>query len=333
MIEKYSIESLRKVKETREKLVEEEIRRKAEKIQRENQRKKILQETKAKERKRRTTFIAVGSVFAIIFLIIGLRIKDKNFKETYGLTEAEHIQWENALQEYSEWSSAIIGAENDFSSYCDSNKAENYSYYEILENADLKVERNKVLDLYDNIDKIVFPDKYMNIFNRIKEYQQLYYIMEIDFQQLSHFLDDFPSELLDQQIAINDEIEKLETYLNEEYLIPENISLETNVVTSYTPKTLSYTFSTGNSFTKDIPSENDISKAKDVADKYCRMLENKHTLLINYVGIEDASTSWVKFEYEVLPFPFLRAELRYGIVTVVNGSSGWEVLGMEYEEE
>lgn len=303
LMDKYNSEKLTKVLEARIKHEEQERMRKQEQLEKEKERKRIIAEAEEKARKKRNTKIAIASIIAVIVLIIGVVLNDMHFKATYGLSDEEHAQWETTIEDYNEWKNDIMVAKGDFIDYCRDNEAPYYTYSEILAKSDLKTERNKVLNLYDSIAEVDFPEKYRDIFDKIKKYQQLYYVMYIDLEQASYFSDDYPMGLWDKIKAIDTEIERLEGYLENEYLVPQDIDLSTDITTSYTPKTFSYTFSSGGSYTTDTLSDSDISKAKSVANDYCRMLLDKQSSIssITYNNTEYIGTWMVEFKYNLNP--------------------------------
>lgn len=327
---RYNIDRLKYIEDSRRKQEEQEKIRRQEELEKKNEYEKIKAETEEKKRKKRKVTISIVVITAIIAFIVGAVLYDRNYKATYGLNTEEYAQWKEALEDYREWENTILGAYNDFCQYCNENEAQYYTYSEILSKQDLKVERNKVLSLYDSINEIDFPEKYEDIFEKIKKYQQLYYVMSIDLDQATSFSDDYPMGLWDKIKKIDAEITRLQNYLTNEYLVPEKVDLHSDVTQSYTPLTFSYSFSNG-SFTSNTLSESEVSKAKSAANTYCVMLENKQSSIssITYTSTEYIGLMIIQFKYKV---EYTNGLIRYGIVTVQNTSGTWSVNGMEMED-
>ena len=331
LMDKYNIEKLKRVFEARIRHEEQERLHKQEQLERERERKQIMAETKEKARKKRNKEIVITSMIAVVVLIIVLVLHDMHFKSTYGLGDEESAKWEVAIRDYNEWKQTILNANNDFFKYCNKNDATYYTYSQILSKPDLKTERNKVLSLYDSINEIEFPEKYTAIFDKIKEYQQLYYVMDIDLRQVHIFSDQYLTGLWNEKKAIGAEIERLEEYLENEYLVLGEVDLSSDLETSYTPKTFSYTFSDGCSYISDTLTESDVLEAKNIANEYCRMLLNKQSSMssIIYDNTEYIGTWMVQFKYKV---KYTNGTTRYGVVTVEKISDTWKADGMKMED-
>lgn len=137
-------------------------------------------------------------------------------------------------------------------------------------------------------------------------------------------------------MEVRKEIERLESYLRDEGLIPKRVDLSSSISTFYTPKTISYTFPMGSTYASDTLPYSDWQDAKNKADWYCDRLLNQHSSIsrILYSCTESVEDSKIKFKYIVVyrEGAFGEGERKYGIVTVKRTQSAfWSVDGMDLE--
>ncbi len=311
---------------------EEREHKKAEEEKRiEEQRLKQLVEIK----KKRQTIIAVA--IAVVMCVLVIILWRVIYVRTYGMDAETHAQWETALQEYKEWENAVVSAWYGEGGYNDVMKNigdSNYTYSEIYSMKSLDAPRNAVLDKVGEIDLIVydFPEKYRPVISKLAECQKTVYVIDMDVTTVTKMCDvmDFLSSSFDQEKQLKEDIERLESYLEDEYLHTDNMDLSTSVSLSYSPRTFSYSYSLGGSYDSLTLNSSEIISAKSVADSYCRMLINKQSSIstITYIGTSSGLGSFAFFEYKVT---YNDGTTRIGTVTVQKNSSSWKAIGMDFD--
>ena len=154
----------------------------------EKQRKQIEYERKAKER---TFLILGGGIIAFcLVVIVGMLI----YRGRYGLSKEDQRKYEIAQQNYDDLKSFYLSL--------------NWNYSESDEMKDVYLECSELYNLLIN----KYPDKYRELYKNIAYLQKKRIIVENVFE-----------EDIDDEMAIEDEIRRLEKYLNRDALNVDKI--------------------------------------------------------------------------------------------------------------
>lgn len=320
---------------------EMELEQKIEKQKREEERKKQEEEREleykiAQEKLKRTNkkILKISLISIIVILIAFAGIKRACYVKKYGMDNKTKAQWKYALGEYEDWKHDVqhlYYGEDGFYSIIKDNEV-NYSLIEIYAMSSLGKPRNNLLNKVDEIEKITedFPEKYQEIFSKICEYQKLYYIMDIDVVTISCLSDSFWGNTYDRVKELDKEIERLEKYLYDKYLQPENVKFRDDITMSYSPQTFQYRYTNEKTYSSSTMSTGDFDNAKKIADEYCKMLMEKQSSIISisYTGNNSSSKNSATFEYKVEYVGITRI----GTVYVKKKDGVFKATGMDFED-
>ena len=121
---------------------------------------------------------------------------------------------------------------------------------EILESDSYKKLRDKMFDKISLLNSLTeqFPQKYQKIYVQLIKTTELYYEIRTDFVDLVYVLNDVyriqNSKYInsDYLLDVDDEISKLEDYLQDEYLNLKKVKKSKDINYKYSPCTFSYDF-------------------------------------------------------------------------------------------
>lgn len=217
-------------------------------LERLHQEKLREEEVKRKKKKKIIIIVIVG---AIIGIIIGATAYSSWYKNEYGISEQEKKQLKAVYKQYEELKNDILHIylqyDDKVSSY---RKILSDEEDEILESDSYKKLRDKMFDKISLLNSLTeqFPQKYQKIYVQLIKTTELYYEIRTDFVDLVYVLNDVyriqNSKYInsDYLLDVDDEISKLEDYLQDEYLNLKKVKKSKDINYKYSPCTFSYDF-------------------------------------------------------------------------------------------